>query len=65
MNEAGIEIPYPYRVLTFTRNEPLIYEQLARAGLGPVEGDGEDHGHQPAERTAARRPGAAPGPAVR
>ncbi len=29
LDAAGVEIPYPYRVLTFTRNEPLIYEQMA------------------------------------
>lgn len=31
LDQAGIEIPYPYRVLTFTPNEPLIYEKLGRS----------------------------------
>lgn len=31
LDAAGIEIPYPYRVLTFTKNEPLIYEKLSGA----------------------------------
>jgi hypothetical protein len=39
-------------VLTFTRNEPLIYEQLARAGGGEDSGS---NGHRSAERSA--RPG--------
>lgn len=30
LDAAGIEIPYPYRVLTFTKNEPLIYQTMAR-----------------------------------
>ncbi|MDQ8180453.1 mechanosensitive ion channel family protein [Pelagicoccus sp. SDUM812005] len=29
LDEAGIEIPYPYRTLTFTKNEPLIYDKLS------------------------------------
>ncbi|MDQ8186154.1 mechanosensitive ion channel family protein [Pelagicoccus sp. SDUM812002] len=32
LDEAGIEIPYPYRTLTFTKNEPLIYDKLAPGG---------------------------------
>ncbi|MGE9296715.1 MAG: mechanosensitive ion channel family protein [Puniceicoccales bacterium] len=32
LDGAGIEIPYPYRVLTFTKNEPLIYEKMIEAG---------------------------------
>lgn len=31
LDDAGIEIPYPYRVLTVSKNEPLIYEKLAGA----------------------------------
>jgi len=38
LDAAGIEIPYPYRVLTFTRNEPLIYEQLGRAAAANENG---------------------------
>lgn len=30
LDKANIEIPYPYRVLTFTKNEPLIYETMGR-----------------------------------
>jgi len=30
LDAAGIEIPYPYRTITFTRNEPLIYQTLGR-----------------------------------
>jgi len=30
LDEAGIEIPYPYRTITFTKNEPLIYQTLGR-----------------------------------
>ena len=32
LDKAGIEIPYPYRVLTFSDNEPLIHEKLIEAG---------------------------------
>ena len=37
LDEAGIEIPYPYRTITFTKNEPLIYQTLGRNV--PPEGD--------------------------
>ena len=39
LDEAGIEIPYPYRVLTFSDNEPLIHEKLVEAGRGAVTAD--------------------------
>jgi small-conductance mechanosensitive channel len=43
LDAAGIEIPYPYRTLTFTRNEPLIYETLRRVGQAPnAERDGAE-----------------------
>jgi len=38
LDEAGIEIPYPYRTITFTKNEPLIYQTLGR---NAAPGDGE------------------------
>lgn len=35
LDKAGIEIPYPYRTLTFSKNEPDIIEAVAgRAGSG-------------------------------
>ena len=34
LDDAGIEIPYPYRTLTFTPNEPLIMDTLRRAASG-------------------------------
>ncbi|MEM9414379.1 MAG: mechanosensitive ion channel [Planctomycetota bacterium] len=35
LDEAGIEIPYPYRTLTFSKNEPAIIDAVAgRAGGG-------------------------------
>jgi small-conductance mechanosensitive channel len=39
LDEAGIEIPYPYRTLTFTRNEPLIAQVLQRGAGGTSDGD--------------------------
>ena len=40
LDEAGIEIPYPYRTLTFTDNEPLIYRQLGRRNGGDAAAAG-------------------------
>ncbi|MEM6459428.1 MAG: mechanosensitive ion channel [Planctomycetota bacterium] len=41
LDDAGIEIPYPYRTLTFSRNEPDIINAVAgRMGSGGA-GDGE------------------------
>lgn len=34
LDEAGIEIPYPYRTLVFSKNEPDIIDAV-RAGRGP------------------------------
>jgi small-conductance mechanosensitive channel len=34
LDDAGIEIPYPYRTLTFTKNEPDIIRALRTAGRG-------------------------------
>jgi small-conductance mechanosensitive channel len=39
LDEAGIEIPYPYRTLTFTDNEPSIIEAVrGRGGRASEEG---------------------------
>ena len=34
LDDAGIEIPYPYRTLTFSPNEPDIIRAFATAGRG-------------------------------
>lgn len=39
LDEAGIEIPYPYRTLTFTDNEPSIIEAV-RGRVGGASGQG-------------------------
>ena len=40
LDDAGIEIPYPYRTLTFTKNEPDIINAVAgRLGKGPATDD--------------------------
>jgi small-conductance mechanosensitive channel len=44
LDAAGIEIPYPYRTLTFTANEPLIYESLRGGGEGGGGGGGQGSG---------------------
>ena len=50
LDDAGIEIPYPYRTLTFSRNEPDIIEAVTR-GRAAVAGRGkltaEAHGFDP------------------
>ena len=39
LDEAGIEIPYPYRTLTFSKNEPDIIQAVAgRMGRGGADG---------------------------
>lgn len=42
LDDAGIEIPYPYRTLTFTKNEPLIAEALR--GIGRRESEARGNG---------------------
>lgn len=44
LDDAGIEIPYPYRTLTFSKNEPDIIRALARGGkesAGDASGGGD------------------------
>ncbi|MFI4860512.1 MAG: mechanosensitive ion channel family protein [Phycisphaerales bacterium JB063] len=42
LDAAGIEIPYPYRTLTFSKNEPAIIEAIAgRVGSGGETGDAD------------------------
>jgi small-conductance mechanosensitive channel len=41
LDEAGIEIPYPYRTLTFSRNEPDIIEAVRGHGRGVAEANDE------------------------
>ncbi|MEM6393236.1 MAG: mechanosensitive ion channel family protein, partial [Planctomycetota bacterium] len=43
LDDAGIEIPYPYRTLTFTKNEPDIINAVAgRSGNANDHADGHD-----------------------
>ena len=43
LDDAGIEIPYPYRTLTFSKNEPDIIEAVAgRMSRGGAEGVGQE-----------------------
>ena len=45
LDDAGIEIPYPYRTLTFSKNEPDIIEAVAgRMRSGGGGGDGSENG---------------------
>lgn len=39
LDEAGIEIPYPYRTLTFSKNEPDIIQAVAGRRGGGAEAD--------------------------
>lgn len=44
LDDAGIEIPYPYRTLTFSRNEPDIinaFERVAPGAAGAAERNGD------------------------
>ncbi|BAM03417.1 putative MscS family protein [Phycisphaera mikurensis NBRC 102666] len=40
LDAAGIEIPYPYRTLTFSRNEPDILEAVAQRATGGGDAGG-------------------------
>lgn len=43
LDDAGIEIPYPYRTLTFSKNEPDIINAVAgRVGGGASTGGAGD-----------------------
>ncbi len=48
LDDAGIEIPYPYRTLTFSKNEPDIMEavagRIARGGASAESSDGASAG---------------------
>ena len=45
LDDAGIEIPYPYRTLTFSKNEPDIIEAVAGRMRGASGGgDGSEDG---------------------
>ena len=55
LDEAGIEIPYPYRTLTFTKNEPLIAEALR--GIGRRGAGGERRGGVRGLTPAPQSPG--------
>lgn len=47
LDDAGIEIPYPYRTLTFSKNEPAIIEAIAgrvASGEAGASGDAAEGG---------------------
>lgn len=45
LDEAGIEIPYPYRTLTFSKNEPDIINAFAQAAPGASGGESDGQGN--------------------